>query len=182
MATTTPEEPRDEPQGDAGPGSLVRPETYPERRVREPLRLRGAARRTLVAAIELVVPARTSFRFDAVPFCVDFAERYIACLPPLLRALLPRGLALFDWAAVLLAGGRRFSRLERARRLRYIERVEGARWLSPLAETWRAARGLAVTAFYSHPEVRAHLRYDHQAWLDRKTRERRERFGAPEPW
>ena len=91
------------------------------------------------------------------------------------------GLLALEWSAVLFTG-RRFSHLDREGRLRHVHRIEGWRILAPLGEVWTAVRGLAAASFYTHGEVAERLGYAHQAWIDAKVKERRERFGAPEPW
>ncbi len=166
------------------PTDLVRPETHPERRVRAPVRLRGGARRAVAAIAEVVAPTpeRARFSFDAAEWCVPFLDSNLAYLPRPLRRLFPLGVLAFEWAAVVAGGGRRFSRLPRERRLRYVARLARWRALRPLHEVWLATRGLVAAAFYSHPEVQARIGYAHQPWIDEKVRERRERFGAPEPW
>lgn len=162
-------------------GALERPMTYPERRRRPPVRLSAGARAAFAAISEVVAPERRSFGFDAGAWGVEFLEGYVPYLPRALRRLLPLGLVLFDWAALPLSGGR-FSRLPRERRLRHLARLERSRLLHPLAEVFSLLRGLAALAFYSHPALAAHFGYAHQPWMDQKVRERRERFGAPEPW
>ena len=162
--------------------ALARPETHPERRTRRQIRLPERARRVLSAVAEVVAPERRRFDFDPPAWVVLFIESYLAYMPVALRTLFPWGLLALEWAAVPIGGGRRFSRLDRAARLRYIERIQRWRALAPLADVWLAVRGLAACAFYSHPDVAAHIGYAHQPWIDLKVRERRERFGAPEPW
>jgi hypothetical protein len=161
---------------------LERPVTHPERRRRAPVRLPPGARAAFVAVVEVVAPSRERFSFDAASHCVAFLESYLAHLPAPLRRAFPLGLLALEWGALLLGGGRRFSRLTREGRLRIVRRIERWRVLAPLGEVWTAVRGLAAAGFYSHPEVAARLGYAHQRWIDEKTRERRERFGAPEPW
>ncbi|HVY60303.1 MAG TPA: hypothetical protein VHF22_01565 [Planctomycetota bacterium] len=162
--------------------SLVRPETHPERRKRPPARFGAGTRRTIAAVAEVVAPAARPFAFDPAAVAVAFLEDYVAYMPGLLARLFPVGLFAFEWAAVLFGGGRRFSRLDAAGRRRYVERVERSRLLAPLLDVWTAVRGLVACAIYSQPEAARRMGYAHQPWLDAKTAERRERFGAPEPW
>jgi hypothetical protein len=146
------------------------------------VRLRGGARAALAAAAEVVAPERRRFGFDERAWCLGFVESYVAYLPTPMRELFPVGLFLLEWAALLLGEGRRFSRLDLARRRAFIHRIESSRLLAPLAGLWLPIRGIVACAFYSHPAVAAHLGYAHQPWIDAKIAERRERFGAPEPW
>jgi hypothetical protein len=161
--------------------ALVRPQTFPERRARAPKRLSGGSRRVIAAVADLVAPARAPFAFDAGAHAVAFVESYLAYMPPLLARAFPLGLFALEWSALPLAGGR-FSRLPLERRGRHVERLTASRLLAPLFDIWFAVRGLVACAIYSHPEAQARIGYAHQGWLDAKTKERKERFGAPEPW
>lgn len=163
---------------------LDAPPTYPERRKRAPVHLRGSARRALGAIAELVAPERKKFSFDAAEHCIAHTEDFIAYMPRVMRWLFPLGLVALEWAAVPLAGRfTRFSKLPREPRLRYAERLKRWRILSPLADLWTAMRGVAALAFYNHPEVAAHIGYVHQPWIDKKVAERKAIYGTvPEPW
>jgi len=166
----------------ASEGGLERPVTHPERRKRPPVRLSAGTRAAFGAVSEVVAPESERFAFDVKEQGCAFLAGYLAHLPWALRKAFPIGLMAFEWAAVLFGGGGRFSRLDRAARLRYVHRVETWRLLSPLAEVWIAVRGLAAAGFYTQAEVLARIGFAHQPWIDAKVKERRERFGAPEPW
>jgi hypothetical protein len=162
-------------------GAIALPRTYPERRVRPPMRLRAGARSRVRAVAEVVAPSRP-LGFDPGEVAIDFLERYLPYLPPLLGRLFPLGLLLIDWMPLVTIGAlSRASRLAPAARRRHYEALGHSRF-SIVRETWVAVRGLVACAIYRTKEMHALLGYAPQPYQDDLVRFRREKFGAPEQW
>jgi hypothetical protein len=159
---------------------VARPGLRPERRRRRPVRLGPRARRTLGALGAAIGPSR-DLGIDIEARVVDYVSRFGAYLPRPLPSLLGLLFAVLEWLPVLVGPRRgRLSRLPVADRRRFIHRLLHVR--GPVRDLTNGVRGLLALAVYEQPEVKQRMGYEPQAWLDRKARERRERFGAPEPW
>lgn len=136
-----------------------------------PVALARAARRTLVALAEVVVPpspavARRDERLLA------FAGSYLAYLPPLSRHLLPLGLWLFEWGTLLFAfSWRPFSRLPLAARRRYFRAWQRSR-SAVRRQLAKGIKALLVMGFFDMPEVCVHLGYRPDSFVRQRVQER----------
>jgi hypothetical protein len=105
-------------------------------------------------------------------------ELQLACLPAVVRRLVPATLLVFDQAARLRAGGgfRRFARLDDASADAYLRMVLDRR-RGALPAGVRLVKSLVVMCFYELPGVRAQLGYRPQEYIAQVAARRLARYG-----
>jgi hypothetical protein len=104
-------------------------------------------------------------------------DLHVAQLPGFARRTMGPALRLFDQAARLRNGGRRFVRLDPARADAHLARVLYGR-TSPVATVIRLVKSLVVMAYYELPEVKEQLGYDPAPYVADVTARRLARYGA----
>ncbi|MHC4392086.1 MAG: hypothetical protein ACYTFT_07750 [Planctomycetota bacterium] len=148
------------------------------RRVRVPIPLKGTARNVTAAFGRAVAPSQ-DLGFDPGEQAIHFVEAFRPYMPWPLSNLLPVGLFVLEWGAVLLGPRRgRLSRLDPASARAYFHRVDK----TPLRDAVRALQKLTACSIYDRKETHQALDYDPEPFVQQKVTERRERFGAEEPW
>ena len=103
-------------------------------------------------------------------------ELHLAHLPGVARRVMGPALLVFDQAARVRHGGRRFVRLDDARADAYLARVLYGR-TGPVATVVRLVKGLVVMAHYELPEVKRRLGYAPEEYVEQVKARRLARYG-----
>jgi len=98
----------------------------------------------------------------------EIIERFLAAKPPAIRRQLVLLIRLLDLLP-LLRHGRRFRSLDAARRLRFLEAMQGAPVLLLRRGVW-GLRSVAFMGYYARPEAAAAIGYraDPRGWEARR--------------
>ena len=118
------------------------------------------ARNTLRALTEVVLPRGDDIDIDLCDHSVDFTDYYVGFFPTHLRLGFPLGLLLLEFGPILyMRRLKRFSKMKLEDREKYV-----AGWVDSKSALRRdlikGVKGLALVAFYSHPQVMDHIGYD----------------------
>jgi hypothetical protein len=105
-------------------------------------------------------------------------DGWVLYMPRMLRAALPLGLWLFEWAALLVAGSR-FSRLTPGPALAYLRRFMDLPLIA-LREMSRSLVKLCLFSHYADPRNARAIGYEPDPWMQKKVAERRALVGPEE--
>jgi hypothetical protein len=129
--------------------------------------LPNKARQILRALIDVVKPKKPGFDPPIEDHMVNFLDNFYSYFPWHLKLGFPMGLYLLEYGTLIFHGSiRPFSKLSIPEREAY---VKG--WINSSMmlrrDLIKGVKGVCLTAFYSHPEVMAHIGYDLAAHLER---------------
>jgi hypothetical protein len=129
------------------PTPAIAPVPVPARKI-----LGKRSRRVLRALAEVVAPRAPGLVVDPESL-VDVADSICAEMPRFLQLLMPIGLLLIEFGTWFWAGTfRRCSRLDLARRERYVRGWVQSRW-AMRRDLIKGVKGLILLGFYSDPRV-----------------------------
>ena len=132
--------------------------------------LPNKARAVLRALVEVVKPRKPGFDPPIEEHMVEFLDNFYSYFPWHLKLLFPLGLYLLEYGTFLFQGSLRpFSRLGPDQRERYVQGWITSR-MALRRDLIKGVKGVCLTAFYSHPEVMAHIGYDLPAHIARVNR------------
>jgi hypothetical protein len=122
--------------------------------------LPAKARSVLRALIEVVKPRKPGFDLPLEDYMLEFLDNFYSYFPFHLKIGFPLGLYLLEYGTLLFMGTLKpFSRLDPQRRERYIKGWITSR-LMLRRDLIKGVKGVCLTAYYSHPQVMAHIGYD----------------------
>jgi len=125
------------------------------------------SRQVLRALIEVVKPRKPGFDLPIEDYMLDFLDQFYSAFPLQMKIGFPLGLYLLEYGTFIFGGGAKpFTRLEMDKRERYVKGWINSRMLLR-RDLIKGVKGVCLTAFYSHPEVMAHIGYDLDAHMER---------------
>ncbi len=118
------------------------------------------ARRAARALIEVVKPKKPGFDPPIEEYMLDFLDEFYSNFPLHLKIGFPVGLYLLEYGTFIFHGWpRSFTKLGATRREEYVKGWIVSR-LAIRRDLIKGVKGICLTAYYSHPEVMAHIGYD----------------------
>jgi hypothetical protein len=157
--------------------STAIPEGFVPNPALPPARLGRVSRRTLAALIEAVIPPSPRPE-GVVDRIVTFICGFIPYFPPMNRLLFPVGLWLFEYGTRLFGFSlRRFSSLSAERRVAYLHAWQHS-GMSLRRQLLKGLKAAVLMAYYDQPEVKAHIGYDPDPYVDRLVDARRASMAA----
>jgi hypothetical protein len=157
--------------------STAIPEGFAPNPALPPARLGAVSRRTLAALVEAVIPPEPRPE-GVIERIVAFVCGFIPYFPPMTRFLFPVGLWLFEYGTRLFGFSlRRFSSLSAERRVAYLHAWQHS-GMSLRRQLLKGLKAAVLMAYYDQPEVKAHIGYDPDPYVDALVAERRERMAA----
>ena len=128
----------------------------------------AAVRPTFRAIAATVVPETAALDADGWAALEGIVEQALAPRPPRMRRQLVVLIRAIEWLP-LLRYGRRFSRLDPARRTRFLTALQESRLLLLRRGLW-GLRTLALMGYYAQPRAAASIEYraDPRGWEARR--------------
>lgn len=132
--------------------------------------LPDGARRILRALIEVVKPKKPGFDLPIEEYMLDFLDNFYSYFPWHMKLGFPAGLYLLEYGAFIFQPGiRPFSGMGPDGREKYVRGWINS-GISLRRDLIKGVKGVCLTAYYSHPEVMAHIGYDLAEHLERVNR------------
>jgi hypothetical protein len=131
--------------------------------------LPNSARKTIRALIEIVKPRSDEFDPPVEDYMLDFLDNFYGHFPWHLKIAFPMGIYLLEFGTFIFhAWSKPFSKLSEREREVYIDG-----WVNSTMfvrrDLIKGVKGVCLTAYYSHPDVMAHIGYDLPVHMDRVT-------------
>jgi hypothetical protein len=129
--------------------------------------LPNKARKVLRALIEVVKPRKPGFDPPVEDYMLDFLDNFYSYFPLHMKIGFPAGLYLLEYGTIIFnARTKPFTRLSMPERTAYVKS-----WIvsnmSLRRDLIKGVKGVCLTAYYSHPEVMAHIGYDLEGHIAR---------------
>lgn len=125
------------------------------------------SRKILRALIEVVKPAREGFDLPLEDFMVESMDEFYSYFPFHMKVGFPLGLLLLEYGTFIFMGRpSRFSRMSMKDREEYVRGWVNS-GMALRRDLIKGVKGICLMAYYSHPEVMAHIGYDLEEHLKR---------------
>ncbi|MBI3271612.1 MAG: hypothetical protein HYZ53_21655 [Planctomycetes bacterium] len=118
------------------------------------------------AVVDAVIPRTERLTVECVDRIVLLIDGFLEVFPWYLRTAFRLGLHLLEYLPLFSRHLGRMSRLSRTARTAFLESWLRSRWVQR-REFVKGFIGISLMGFYTQPEVRLHIGFDHQPSFDR---------------